>query len=158
MDRRGGSAPTDLRGEVEVPGGQPIALELAPVADREGTVEATFPVEEAGPYLVRIVPATTDGDLGGLRPATLDFRVDPRSQELDKPAIDRALLDDVARAGGGQLFTLADYRQIADSFKIKKVERVLEYRDELWDAPALFSLLLICLTVEWILRKRSRMA
>ena len=77
---------------------------------------------------------------------------------MDKPAIDRALLDDVARAGGGQLFALADYRQIAESFKIKKVERVLEYRDELWDAPAVFSLLLICLTAEWILRKRSRMA
>jgi hypothetical protein len=153
-----GSTPTDLRGEVEVPGGQPIAIELQPVADKEGTVEATFPVEESGPYLVRIVPATTDGDLGALRPATLDFRVDPRSQELDKPAIDRALLDDVARAGGGQLFTLADYRQIADSFKIKRVERVLEYRDELWDAPILFSLLLVCLTAEWILRKRSRMA
>ena len=134
------------------PGGQPIALELQPVADKEGTVEATFAVEESGPYLVRIVPATTDGDLGALRPATLDFRVDPRSQELDKPAIDRALLDDVARAGGGQFFTLADYRQIADSFKIKRVERVLEYRDELWDAPILFSLLLVCLTAEWILK------
>ncbi len=101
-----------------MPGGQPIALELQPVADKEGTVEATFAVEESGPYLVRIVPATTDGDLGALRPATLDFRVDPRSQELDKPAIDRALLDDVARAGGGQLFTLgrlpADRRQFQD--------------------------------------------
>ena len=149
---------TDLRGEVEVPGSQPIALELQPVPEKEGTVAATFSVEEPGPYLVRIVPATTEGDLANLRPATLDFRVDPRSQELDKPAIDRALLDDVARASGGQLFTLADFRQIADAFKIKRVERVLEYRDELWDAPLLFGLLLVFLTTEWVLRKKSRMA
>ena len=149
---------TDLRGEVEVPGSQPIALELQPVPEKEGTVAATFSVEEPGPYLVRIVPATTEGDLANLRPATLDFRVDPRSQELDKPAIDRALLDDVARASGGQLFTLANFRQIADAFKIKRVQRVLEYRDELWDAPLLFGLLLVFLTTEWVLRKKSRMA
>jgi Protein of unknown function (DUF1194) len=154
----GGTGQTDLRGEVDVPGGEPITLELSPVPEKEGTVAATFNVEEAGPYLVRIVPATTEGDLANLRPATLDFRVDPRSQELDKPALDRALLDDVARAAGGQLFTLADYQQIADAFKIKQVERVLEYRDELWDAPLLFGLLMICLTTEWVLRKRSRMA
>ena len=71
------------------PGGQPIALELQPVADKEGVVETTFTVEEPGPYLVRIVPATTDGDLSGLRPATLDFRVDPQSgigQASDRPS------------------------------------------------------------------------
>ena len=36
--------------------------------------------------------------------------------------------------------------------------RLLEYRDELWDAPLLFGGLMVLLTVEWILRKRSRMA
>ena len=93
-----------------------------------------------------------------MRPATLTFRVQPRSQEFDKPALDRALLDDITRAAGGQVFTLANFRDLPDAFKIKRVERVLEYRDELWDAPVLFGLLVVLLTSEWVLRKRSRMA
>jgi hypothetical protein len=98
------------------------------------------------------------GEDSALRPATLAFRVEPHSQEFDKPALDRGLLDDMTRAAGGQVFTLADYRKLPSAFKIKRVERVLEYRDELWDAPILFGGLLVLLTAEWILRKKSRMA
>jgi hypothetical protein len=150
--------PTELKGEVEGPDGQPVAVELEAVPDKEGTLAATIPVDEPGPYLVRITPAATIGEESAMRPATLTFRVQPRSQEFDKPALDRALLDDITRAAGGQVFTLTDYRDLPAAFKIKRVERILEYRDELWDAPVLFGLLVVLLTSEWVLRKRSRMA
>ena len=98
-----------------------------------------------------------EGD-AAVRPVTSNFRVEPRSQELDKPTLDRTMLEDMTRAAGGQLITLANYRLVPDAFKIKRVERVLEYRDELWDAPLLFGLLVVMLTAEWVLRKRCRMA
>jgi hypothetical protein len=150
--------PSELKGEVEGPDGQPVAIELEPVADKEGTLSTTIPVDEPGPYLVRITSAATVGEESAMRPATLTFRVQPRSQEFDKPALDRALLDDVTRAAGGRVFTLSDYRDLPEAFKIKRVQRVLEYRDELWDAPVLFGLLVMLLTSEWVLRKKSRMA
>ncbi len=151
-------APTELKGEVEGPDGQPVAIELEPVADKEGMLSTTIPVDEPGPYLVRMTPSSQIGEESALRPATLTFRVQPRSQEMDKPALDRALLDDVTRAAGGRVFTLAELGDLPAAFKIKRVERVLEYRDELWDAPLLFGLLVVLLTSEWVLRKWSRMA
>ena len=46
----------------------------------------------------------------------------------------------------------------AEDFRIKHIERVLEYRQELWDAPILFGSVMLLLTLEWLLRKRYRMA
>lgn len=93
-----------------------------------------------------------------MRPSTLTFRVEPAHSELDRPKLDRALLEDLARTSGGSVVALADYGQIPDAFKIKQVGRLLEYRDELWDAPLIFGTLMILLTLEWLLRKKLRMA
>jgi len=37
------------------------------------------------------------------------------------------------------------------------VTRTIESRDELWDAPLLFSIVVLGLTAEWVLRKVFRM-
>jgi hypothetical protein len=154
---------SSLRGEVEVAGRQPIPIELEAAPGQPGVLEATLTAEEAGQYLARIVPATASGTPGeldsALRPATLSFKVEPPRQELDHPKLDKVLLEDVARASaGGRLFTLANYQQIPPAFKVKKVEQVLEYRDEMWDAPILFGAFLLLLSIEWVLRKMVRMA
>ena len=47
--------------------------------------------------------------------------------------------------------------RVADAFKIKRVARVLEDRQEIWDAPLLFATILLALFLEWILRKKFRM-
>jgi hypothetical protein len=121
-------------------------------------LEANFIATEAGAYTIRIVPsAAADGD-GGLRPATLAFRVEPPHQELDNPTRDRALLDELARATGGAVFTLAEAELVPAAFSTRQVERVLEYRDEVWNAPLVYIALIVLLTLEWLLRKRYRMA
>ncbi len=151
-------APSQLKGEVEGPDGQTTAIDLQAPADKEGMLSAALPVDQPGTYMVRVMPEAAVGDEAALRPATLTFRVQPQSQEMDKPVLDRALLDDVTRTSGGRVFSLAELDELAAAFKIKRVERVLEYRDELWDAPALVGLLVLLITCEWVLRKRSRMA
>ena len=40
---------------------------------------------------------------------------------------------------------------------MREVTRTLESRDELWDAPLLFTIIVVSLTVEWVLRKLYRM-
>ncbi len=153
-----GSPITDLRGELELAGQAAQSIELDPSADQPGVLETMFTPEEPGTYMVRIIPNMTgDGDTA-LRPATLNFKVEPPRQELDNPTLNRGLLDDVARASGGTVFPLADYQKVPDAFAVKQVERVLEYRNELWDAPILFGGVIVLLTVEWVLRKRLRMA
>jgi hypothetical protein len=67
-------------------------------------------------------------------------------------------MEDIARASGGRVFTLAEAAQIPDAFRIRQVDRVLEYREEMWDAPMLALAVITLLTIEWVIRKTYRMA
>jgi hypothetical protein len=153
------TAVLDLRGEIELAGQPATPLELEPLADQPGIAEAEFTPSEAGAYTLRVLPGNValQGD-PAVRPATVNFRVDPAHSELDRPKLDWALLEDVARSSGGTPVRLAEFEKIPDAFKIKQVHRLLEYRDEMWDAPIVFGSLVCLVTLEWLLRKRSRMA
>jgi hypothetical protein len=52
---------------------------------------------------------------------------------------------------------LPDASRLDELIPMREVTRTLETRDELWDAPLLFSTIVLCLTAEWILRKVYRM-
>ena len=88
---------------------------------------------------MRILPGNiqAQGD-PSVRPATLNLRVETAHSELDRPKLDRALLEDMARSSGGSVVSLVDYEQLPEAFKVKQVGRLLEYRNELWDAPIVF--------------------
>ena len=125
--------------------------------DDPGLLTASFPAQQAGAYSLRIVPVAA-GDLGsGVRVSTTTFRVEPPRREIDEPALNRPLLTELARLTGGRVFELADVRQLDDSIPMREVTRTLETRDELWDAPLLFSAIILSLTAEWVLRKVYRM-
>jgi hypothetical protein len=44
------------------------------------------------------------------------------------------------------------------AFRTHEVARPLEYRDEIWDAPLVCGAVMLLLTLEWVLRKKYRMA
>jgi hypothetical protein len=67
-------------------------------------------------------------------------------------------LEDLAKASGGSVLAMTDFQKLPAAFQVKEVARLLEYRDELWDAPVVFGSLMVLLTLEWVLRKRARMA
>ncbi len=159
VDADGTAVVADLRGEIELAGQPPTPLDFTPVPDQLGVAEAAFTANEAGVYSVRVLPGNVNaqGD-SSVRPATLSLRVEPATSELDRPKLDRALLEDMARATEGSVFSLVDYDRVPAAFKVKEVGRLLEYRDELWDAPLIFGALVVLLTLEWVLRKRARMA
>lgn len=149
----------DLRGEIELAGETPTPLEMTPVPNRLGVAEASFTAAEAGTYSIRVLPGNvTSQDDPSVRPATLSVRVEAASNELERPKLDRALLEDIAAASGGRVFSLDEYEQLPSAFQVQRVARLLEYRDELWDAPIIFGTLMFLLTLEWVLRKRARMA
>ena len=55
------------------------------------------------------------------------------------------------------MYDLEEIDKIPGAFKTLRVDRVLEDRQEIWDAPALFGLVLLALFGEWVLRKKYRM-
>jgi hypothetical protein len=91
------------------------------------------------------------------RAATLRVDVQLPDVELENPILDRAALENLASATGGRVFDLDQSAAIPASFKIGKVKRVLEDRQEIWDAPLLCGTIFLLLVAEWILRKRCRM-
>ncbi len=122
-----------------------------------GLLTATFPAQQAGAYSLKIVPVST-ADLGsGVRVSTTTFRVEPPKREIDEPSLNRPLLTELARLTQGQVFDLVDVGRLDEAITMREVTRTLETRDELWDAPLLFTIIIISLTIEWILRKLYRM-
>ena len=107
---------------------------------------------------MRIRPAGTSDFEQGPRAATLSFRVEPPRTEIDRPTQNRALLEQLASATGGAVVDVADLDQLDKQITVREVQRVLEYREEVWDAPLLFGTAFLLLVFEWLMRKRLRLA
>jgi hypothetical protein len=146
-----------LAAEIE-PDGQPpepLVFERAP--DDPALLTAGFTAESAGGYTLRITPATGADPGAATRVSTTQFRVEPPRREVDEPALNRALLADLARLTGGRVLDVAEVRKLDESIAMREVTRVIEQRDELWDAPIFPAILVLGLTVEWVSRKMFRM-
>ncbi|WP_435010747.1 vWA domain-containing protein [Tundrisphaera lichenicola] len=146
-----------LAAELEIAGQPPEPLRFDRSAEDPALLTATFPAEQAGAYTLRIVSATSADAGAAVKPSVTTFRVEPPRREIDEPALNRPLLTDLARLTGGRVLELGDLKQLDEAISMREVTRTLENRDELWDSPILFSIIVLGLTGEWILRKLSRM-
>jgi hypothetical protein len=147
----------ELTAELEISGQPPEPLRFEKVPDDPGLLTAAFQAQQAGAYSLRIVPVAT-ADLGsGVRVSTTTFRVEPPRREIDEPSLNRPLLTELARLTSGRVFDFAEVRRLDDAISMREVTRTLETRDELWDAPLLFMIIITSLTIEWVLRKLYRM-
>jgi hypothetical protein len=150
----------ELTAELELAGQPPEPIRFERVPDDPAVLTASFPVQQAGSYTLRIVPATgaATAEMGGtLRASTTTFRVEPPRREVDEPALNRPLLAALARLTGGRVFELSEVEKLDAAIPMREVTRTIETRDELWDAPLLYGIIVLSLTVEWVLRKLARM-
>jgi hypothetical protein len=148
----------ELIAEVEGAGQPPEPIRFEKSPDDPALATAEFPATQAGAYSLRVAPATATDLVGGAaRVSTTTFRVEPPRREIDEPALNRPLLADLARLSGGRVFELSDVDQLDAAIPTREVSRAIEERDELWDAPLLYGLVVAGLTAEWILRKRFRL-
>jgi hypothetical protein len=108
----------------------------------------------AGDYQVH-VEATKDGQKVGLG-ADVRFIAYDHDLELSNPAADAALAEEVAKLTGGTVIPpgeLAAHLRKLDrlglNVEVTRVQRIL-----LWDNWPLLAVFVLCLTLEWFLRKR----
>jgi hypothetical protein len=145
-----------LHGEVEVADQPPIPITLNPRPGDANTFETSFPVNHPGLHFIRVWSGGEDLKQIA-KAATLQFPVELPNLEYDRPGNDMATMQTIAKASHGAVFELDQLNQVADAFRTKRVARVLEDRQEIWDAPILFSTILLALFAEWVLRKKYRM-
>ncbi len=146
-----------LAAELEVEGQPPEPLAFERAGDDPALLMAAFPTERAGAYTLRITPATGADAGATTRVSTTTFRVEPPRREVDEPSLNRALLADLARMTGGRVLDLPELDRLDEAIPMREVTRTIEQRDELWDAPLLYAIIVLGLVTEWILRKLFRM-
>jgi hypothetical protein len=146
-----------LHGEVEAAGSNsPQSITLAPRTGDPAAFDTTFTVDKPGLYSVRVWTGEPDAQ-GNVRAATIQIPVELPNLEFEQPGRDIATLQTVARITGGQVYDLTTASKAADAFKIGRVARTFEDRQEVWDGPIFYATLLAALFAEWVLRKRCRL-
>ena len=146
-----------LAAEVEAEGQPPEPLIFERSAEDPALLTAGFQAERAGGYTLRITPATGADAGATTRVSTTTFRVEPPRREVDEPSLNRTLLADLARMTGGRVLNVSELDKLDAAIPMREVTRTIEQRDELWDAPILYAIIILGLTAEWIMRKVFRM-
>ena len=144
-----------LYGDVERGDDEPIPITLAP-DEQPGVFSGTFATERPGTHFVRVWMGEEAAG-ADVKAATLPVEVELPNLEYENPGVDRATLESLADSTGGRMFDLAQRGDVAGAFKIGRIGRQLEHRQEIWDAPILFGMIFVLLCVEWIVRKRVRL-
>jgi hypothetical protein len=145
-----------LHGEVEVADQPVIPLTLTQSKSDPNVFEAGFVVNKSGPHFVRVWAGEAEMK-SQVRAATMQFPVELPNLEYERPGSDFATLQQMAKASLGGAFEMADAEKAADVFKVRRVARVLEDRQEIWNAPMMFGTILSAIFAEWILRKKFRL-
>jgi hypothetical protein len=145
-----------LHGEVEVADSAPIPLVLSPKSGDNGVFETTFTVSKPGPHFIKVWSGAEEAKLV-IKAATLQIPVELPNLEYERPTVDLGTLQAMAKASGGAVFDLSQAAELPAAFRIHKVARVLEDRQEIWHAPLIWGGILLSIFTEWILRKRFRM-
>ena len=130
-------ATASLKDDPNVPGTYLGATEPLPAGDYEVTVRASGYTEEA-------------------LPARTEFTVNaPAIGELSQTAANEELLEQVALASGGTALREEQIGQLPNLLKPLSSGRVVESETLLWQSYWWFVAILLLLTAEWILRKRT---
>lgn len=139
---------------VKTPDGQ----ELSPAIQGTGGTRALEVVdtEMPGDYWVK-VDATADSAPVGPT-AWTRFLVDSGDPELDNPAADYQLMEEIAKLSGGSLIPpeeLDNYLGQLQSERLPSMELTEIRRTPLWDNPYVLLLFVGMISTEWYLRKRN---
>ncbi len=133
-------------------GSRKITLKLVPGS--RNVFEGVLPQAAEGDYEARLLPPPV---LEGPIPTT-SFRVEAPVGEFEHIEMNQAELMRVAEATGGKYYSpLAVETLLGDLPKPSKVPLDTDPPITLWNSWPVFTLFLILITLEWVLRKRRQM-
>jgi uncharacterized membrane protein len=124
-------------------------LEMTPVAGERGVYQATY--ETAHPGMFRFAAAASVGDQS-LGSAQFAVRREDGVAEHYHTQQNRALLERIAAATGGNYFTVADLGKLSEAVKFSDAGTVERQVLDLWSMPIIFLALLLVKSAEWLLR------
>ena len=152
--RDGAYAPLDnasVSVEVTGPDGKPVQL-TAEASDRKaGLYEASYVPRQPGAYRAQVTATAPDGsEVGRVQSG---WTSDPAAEEFRDLRSNRALLDRLARATGGQTVAASDLEDFVKTLPTRHAEITEPYVRPVWHQPWVFLLAILCLTAEWGIRR-----
>lgn len=171
-DRLGTNEPVALRAQVADPSFLDVndASIITTVIAPSGTpteVPLDWSVRADGVYTGRFVPTETGVHTlatqvvrgrDTTRTTTGTLLVDDADADVTQPEQREALLRRVAQETGGRYVPLADAAQLIDDVQYTESGVVVREARDLWDMPAVFLVVALCLGAEWIWRRARGLA
>lgn len=136
---------------VQTPDDRKVEL-VAESSDRSpGQYEATFAPRAPGVYRATITVTAADGSEVGQR--EIGWSVEPQTEEFRTLAVNRSLLEQLAKDTGGEVIVADDLDQFVGSLPNRKIPIVETWAYPLWHQSSVFLLAVGCLIGEWGLRR-----
>lgn len=148
-----------VQARLRAPGGEMQTFDLRAVPDAQGQLvgdyEGSVIVTDVG--LNEVVVTLGGGEEGPVRVAK-QLNVELPRVEFADPRLDPVLLRDLAERTGGRMVDFDQTASLAAMVPERSETIVIPGKPiDLWDTNRLLILIVVLLTAEWALRKRSRM-
>jgi hypothetical protein len=131
--------------------GVSTTLELTPKADAPGRFEAEWAAPATGVYVVELTARRGAQDLG--HDVATFQRIDGVAERFHTEQ-DRALLTELATRTGGRYWRPDQLAGLPEVIPYSQAGVTTQEIKSLWNMPAVFLLLLLAKSVEWLLRRR----
>ncbi|MFO7987953.1 MAG: hypothetical protein R6U16_00560 [Desulfotignum sp.] len=125
-------------------------LTLQPMAMSPGRYRTTFNPPISGTYEGTVTIANDNMEVD---PADFSFVIGSPVREFDRVDVDEMAMRRTAIESDGTYHTAATAVNIADNIADKRRDMMRRKELSLWNAPFFFIFVLVCITLEWILRK-----
>jgi uncharacterized membrane protein len=143
----------DARVEAHILGPEGIAaqVEMAPDPNTPGVFRADWNAEKPGPYVAEITAKRGEEELGR---DVLNFqRVDGVAENFHTEQ-NRPLLERLASQTGGRYWQPQELSRLPNEISYSEAGITIRDTKELWNMPAIFLLILLLRSSEWLLRRK----
>jgi uncharacterized membrane protein len=137
--------------KVTGPDGKAVPLHAEASLRKPGQYETAYIPRQAGPYRVQVAASGPDGsDLGQTETG---WASDPAAEEFRDLRPNRALLERIANATGGQMIADGELDKFASTLARRHAQITEPYVEPFWHQSWVFLVAILCLCAEWGLRR-----
>ena len=127
-------------------------LQMQADISRAGDYVATLTASKPGVYQME---ASSFGEGHQKGYASLSFLVADSLHEVRDAALNSELLKKIVQAGGGKYYRPGTADRLVEDLQANRKVQTANIQLDVWDMPIVFFLLLACLGLEWLLRRRK---
>jgi uncharacterized membrane protein len=143
----------DARVEAHIlgPGGVAAQVEMAPDPNTPGVFRADWNAEKPGAYIAEVTAKRGEEELGR---DVLNFQRRDGVAENFHTEQNRPLLERLAEQTGGRYWRSQDLSRLPSEISYSEAGITIRDTKELWNMPAIFLLILLLRSSEWLLRRK----